>query len=29
MKFGIFHEISIPRPWGPGTEKQVYDNCLE
>jgi alkanesulfonate monooxygenase SsuD/methylene tetrahydromethanopterin reductase-like flavin-dependent oxidoreductase (luciferase family) len=29
MKFGIFYEISVPRPWGPETEKQVYDNCLE
>ncbi len=29
MKFGIFYEISIPRPWGPETEYQVYQNCLE
>ncbi len=29
MKFGIFYEISVPRPWGPETEKGVYDNCLE
>jgi len=26
MKFGIFYEISVPRPWGPETERQVYDN---
>src|SRR5579885_2539840 len=29
MKFGIFYEISVPRPWGPETERQVYDNCIE
>ena len=29
MKFGIFYEISVPRPWTPEREKQVYDNCLE
>ncbi len=29
MKFGIFFEISIPRPWTEGVEKRVYDNCLE
>jgi alkanesulfonate monooxygenase SsuD/methylene tetrahydromethanopterin reductase-like flavin-dependent oxidoreductase (luciferase family) len=29
MKFGIFFEISVPRPWQPDTEKRVYDHCLE
>jgi alkanesulfonate monooxygenase SsuD/methylene tetrahydromethanopterin reductase-like flavin-dependent oxidoreductase (luciferase family) len=29
MKFGIFFEISIPRPWDDGAEKRVYDRCLE
>jgi alkanesulfonate monooxygenase SsuD/methylene tetrahydromethanopterin reductase-like flavin-dependent oxidoreductase (luciferase family) len=29
VKFGIFFEISIPRPWSDGVEKKVYDNCLE
>ena len=29
MKFGIFYEISVPRPWGRDTEKVVYDRCLE
>ena len=29
MKFGIFYEISVPRPWGSETERQVYDNCIE
>lgn len=29
VKFGIFYEISVPRPWTEGREKQVYDNCLE
>jgi alkanesulfonate monooxygenase SsuD/methylene tetrahydromethanopterin reductase-like flavin-dependent oxidoreductase (luciferase family) len=29
MKFGIFFEISVPRPWEPGVEKRVYDHCIE
>ncbi len=29
MKFGIFYEISVPRPWHRDTEKRVYDNCIE
>ena len=29
MEFGIFYEISVPRPWNDGAEKTVYDNCLE
>jgi alkanesulfonate monooxygenase SsuD/methylene tetrahydromethanopterin reductase-like flavin-dependent oxidoreductase (luciferase family) len=29
VKFGIFYEISVPRPWGPETEHTVYHNCLE
>ena len=29
MKFGIFFEISVPRPWEAKTEYQVYQNCLE
>ena len=29
MKFGLFYEISVPRPWGRDTEKVVYDRCLE
>ena len=29
MKFGIFYEISVPRPWNDGAEKLVYDRCLE
>jgi alkanesulfonate monooxygenase SsuD/methylene tetrahydromethanopterin reductase-like flavin-dependent oxidoreductase (luciferase family) len=29
MQFGIFFEISVPRPFTDGIEKQVYDNCLE
>jgi alkanesulfonate monooxygenase SsuD/methylene tetrahydromethanopterin reductase-like flavin-dependent oxidoreductase (luciferase family) len=28
MKFGIFYEISVPRPWAADTEKKVYDNCI-
>ena len=29
MKFGIFYEISVPRPWEAETEYKVYQNCLE
>ena len=29
MKFGIFFELSVPRPWDDGAEKAVYDNSLE
>jgi alkanesulfonate monooxygenase SsuD/methylene tetrahydromethanopterin reductase-like flavin-dependent oxidoreductase (luciferase family) len=29
MEFGIFFELSVPRPFRPAAEKQVYDNALE
>src|SRR4029453_9320183 len=29
MKFGIFFEMSTPRPFTGGIERQVYDNALE
>lgn len=29
MKFGIFFEISVPRPFTRENEKRVYDNCLQ
>lgn len=29
MKFGIFYEISVPRPWTREREREVYMNCLE
>ena len=29
MKFGIFYELSVPRPWDGETERQVYMNALE
>ena len=29
MKFGIFYEISVPRPWERETERTVYERCLE
>lgn len=28
MKFGIFYELQIPRPWGPDDERQLYQNAL-
>jgi len=29
VKFGIFYEISVPRPWENGIEATVYERCLE
>jgi alkanesulfonate monooxygenase SsuD/methylene tetrahydromethanopterin reductase-like flavin-dependent oxidoreductase (luciferase family) len=29
VKFGLFYELSVPRPWTDGAEKKVYDNALE
>ncbi len=29
MRFGIFFELSTPRPFSPGVERQVYHNALE
>ncbi len=29
MKFGIFHELSVAKPWHPRSEHEVYHNALE
>jgi len=29
MRFGIFYEISVPRPWEDDIEHTVYHRCLE
>ena len=29
MKFGVFYELSVPRPWDHEAERQVYLNALE
>ena len=29
MKFGVFYELSVPRPWDREAERQVYMNALE
>jgi alkanesulfonate monooxygenase SsuD/methylene tetrahydromethanopterin reductase-like flavin-dependent oxidoreductase (luciferase family) len=29
MKFGIFYELQIPRPWEPHTEWQLHHNALD
>src|SRR6266540_729335 len=29
MKFGIFYELQLPRPWLPGGELQLYQNALD
>ncbi len=29
MKFGLFYEISVPRPWTREREREVYMNCIE
>src|SRR5206468_8754259 len=28
MKFGIFYELQLPRPWGDDDERQLYQNAL-
>src|SRR5579871_4022840 len=29
MKFGIFYELQLPRPWGPNDELNLYQNALD
>ena len=29
MKFGIFYELQLPRPWKPGDEHKLYQNALD
>jgi len=29
VKFGIFYELQLPRPWGPNDELTLYQNALE
>src|SRR5438067_13479240 len=29
MKFGIFYELQLPRPWHEGGELQLYQNALD
>ncbi len=29
MRFGLIMELSVPRPWHPTAEKDVYENALE
>src|SRR5439155_15514901 len=29
MKFGIFHELSVGKPWHPLSEHEVYHNALQ
>ncbi|MFC3078367.1 LLM class flavin-dependent oxidoreductase [Phenylobacterium terrae] len=29
MKFGIFYELQLPRPWGPDDEWRLYNNALD
>jgi alkanesulfonate monooxygenase SsuD/methylene tetrahydromethanopterin reductase-like flavin-dependent oxidoreductase (luciferase family) len=29
VKFGIFHELSVGKPWRPDSEREVYMNALE
>ena len=29
MKFGIFYELQLPRPWQPGDEHRLYQNALQ
>jgi hypothetical protein len=29
MKFGIFYELQLPRPWEPAGELRLYQNALD
>ena len=29
MKFGIFYEHQLPRPWAEGSERQLFEEALE
>ena len=29
MRFGLSYEISVPKPWTPDSERQVFLDCLE
>ena len=29
MKFGIFYELQLPRPWKEGDEHRLYQNALD
>src|SRR3954468_7123287 len=29
MRFALFYEIPVPRPWGPDSERQAYLNTIE
>ena len=28
MKFGIFYELQLPRPWAPDGERKLYQDAL-
>jgi len=28
MKFGVFYEHQVPRPWGEGSEQQLFQDAL-
>ena len=29
MKFGLFYELQLPRPWRPDDEYKLYKNTLD
>jgi alkanesulfonate monooxygenase SsuD/methylene tetrahydromethanopterin reductase-like flavin-dependent oxidoreductase (luciferase family) len=29
VRFGIFHEHQVPRPWEDGDERRVFEEALE
>ena len=29
MKFGIFYEHQLPRPWGDGAEQRLFQEALD
>jgi alkanesulfonate monooxygenase SsuD/methylene tetrahydromethanopterin reductase-like flavin-dependent oxidoreductase (luciferase family) len=29
MRFGVFHELQLPRPWNKDDERNLFHNALE
>ena len=29
MRFGVFYELQLPKPWGEGDEQRLIDEAIE